>query len=205
MRAQTQQLRRDCRNHPFVRGIEDGSLPAEVFCRWVVQDWRYLLTYVQVLESLAELAPLPGPAQRWRSLAEFTRSDELALHRAYAVRFGLTDGDLDGATDAPATRAYTQFLCDQAERSYGFGVAALVPCGVGYVTLAADLSKGALPPEPRYADWIVTYADPDFAQAVQWMERQLDELDEDDEELLMIYRKGAEHELAFWQQLWAGW
>ena len=30
-------------DHPFVRGVADGSLDPEVFENWVKQDYRYLL------------------------------------------------------------------------------------------------------------------------------------------------------------------
>lgn len=186
-------------------GIADGSLPTDVFARWVVQDWCYLLTYVEVLEALAACAPTTAAWAKWAELATFTRDEELALHRAYAARFDLSERDLDGAEHAPATRAYTDFLRASAARSYGHGVASVVPCGVGYVTLAADLAAGPLPVEARYADWIQTYADPVFAESVAWMEAELSGAEGDEEALAATYRQGAEHELAFWDQLWRGW
>ena len=205
LRASTAPLRAACRAHPFVGGIADGSLPAGVFARWVVQDWRYLLTYVEVLEQVAATAPTAATRAHWADLATFTRDEELALHRAYAARFDLTEADLDGALPAPATAAYTGFLRERAKRSYGHGVASLVPCGVGYVTLATELAAGPLPAEPRYADWIHTYADPAFAEAVAWMEAELNRALGDEAALAATYRAGAEHELAFWDQLWRGW
>lgn len=205
LRQDAAPLRAACRAHPFVRGIGDGTLPPEVFVRWVVQDWRYLLTYVEVLQQVASAAPTAGATARWAELAAFTRDEELALHRAYAARFNLTEAELDNAPDAPATTAYTAFLRDRAAQSYGHGVASVVPCGVGYVTLAAELAAGPLPAEPRYADWIHTYADPVFAQTVAWMEAELNAAEGDEDAFAATYRAGAEHELAFWEQLWRGW
>jgi thiaminase/transcriptional activator TenA len=205
LRVEAAPLRAACRAHPFVGGIADGSLPTDVFARWVVQDWCYLLTYVEVLEALAACAPTTAAWAKWAELATFTRDEELALHRAYAARFDLSERDLDGAEHAPATRAYTDFLRASAARSYGHGVASVVPCGVGYVTLAADLAAGPLPVEARYADWIQTYADPVFAESVAWMEAELSGAEGDEEALAATYRQGAEHELAFWDQLWRGW
>ena len=205
LREGASSLRKACRNHPFVTGIADGSLPTEIFSRWVIQDWRYLLTYIEILEGLASLAPKQESAIYWLDLAVFTRTKELALHRAYAKRFDITKKELDEATDAPATIAYTQFLRQQVQHSYGMGVASLLPCGVGYVTLAADLAKGPMPQDVRYVDWIHTYADPSFAEAVAWMEAELDTVEGDEGELFSTYQQGAEHELAFWDQLWKGW
>ncbi|MAA79584.1 MAG: hypothetical protein CL916_10025 [Deltaproteobacteria bacterium] len=205
MRAETKAVRHACQQHPFVLGIADGSLAPVVFVRWVVQDWRYLLTYVEVLEELATLAPTEEVTRYWNKLAEFTRKDELVLHRVYAKRFGISEQELDHAKDAPATIAYTAFLRAQVKRSYAHGVASLVPCGVGYITLATELAKGPLPKDDRYADWIRSYSDESFAQAVAWMEKELDGVSGDESELAATYRQGAQHELDFWEQLWTGW
>lgn len=205
LRDEAAPLRAACLSHPFVVGLGDGSLPPAVFARWVVQDWRYLLTYVEVLETLASGAPTPAAQDRWRALAALTRDEELALHRAFAARFALTEADLDTATDAPATAAYTGFLRQAVARSYGHGVAAIVPCGVGYVSLAAALAEGPAPADARYADWITTYNDPAFAEAVVWMERELDACPGEHGAFDATYAEGARHELAFWDQLWRGW
>ncbi|MFT4628389.1 MAG: thiaminase/transcriptional activator TenA [Myxococcota bacterium] len=190
-------LRAACRAHPFVLGIGDGSLPPETFARWVVQDWLYLQTYADVLDRAAELA-----GGRWAELATLTRDEELRLHRTFAARFGLSAADLDGATPWPATVAYTGFLRTHAD-SYPTLVASLVPCGVGYVELAQGLAVQP-PADPRYADWVAMYADPVFAEAVAWMEAELDAVHADDAALAAVYAAGAAHELAFWEQLWRG-
>lgn len=204
-RANAATLRLACRHHPFVLGIADGSLPPHVFVRWVIQDWRYLLTYVDILEKLSILAPTKEATEYWGALADFTRQHELILHRSYAKRFGITETELDHATDAPATVLYTEFLKAQVQRSYGHGVASIVPCGVGYITLATELAKGPMPKDIRYADWIHSYSDEAFAKAVAWMEKELDGVFGDDRELAVTYQQGAQHEFDFWEQLWVGW
>ena len=204
LRALAAGHRAACRAHPFVRGIEDGSLPPDTFARWVIQDWRYLQTYVEVLEKVADSAPTRGARARWRETAALTRDEELDLHRSFAARFGLDAAALDAAPTWPATAAYTDFLRTQAQTSYALGVASLVPCGVGYVSLAQDLSRGPAPADDRYAEWISTYADPAFAEAVAWMEAELDGVVGDVVDIERVYRQGAQHELAFWDQLWHG-
>jgi thiaminase/transcriptional activator TenA len=34
--------------HPFVRGIGDGTLEEDLFKRWVLQDYRYLKEFARV-------------------------------------------------------------------------------------------------------------------------------------------------------------
>jgi thiaminase (transcriptional activator TenA) len=204
-REHAKDVQNACMTHPFVMGVADGTLPPSVFSRWIIQDWKYLLTYMKVLERIADLAPTSEASDRWRDLARFTRDEELALHRGFAARFGISKQDLDEAIDAPSTTAYTNFLQERSKKSYGHGLASLVPCGVGYVSIAGKLATGPLPEDSRYADWIRTYADPTFAEAVGWMEKELDMADGNDTELADIYLQGAQHEYSFWQQLWNGW
>jgi len=193
-----------CLAHPFVRGIASGSLPAAVFARWVVQDWHYLQTYLQVLGTLARTAPCAHARQRWGQMAVLTRDEELDLHRSFAQRFDIAPAQLAGAAVWPGTLAYSAFQVEQANRSYGRGVAALVPCGVGYVTLARALAAESAPADDRYADWIRMYSDPAFAQAVDWMESELDRVDEEEDALAVVYRNGVTWELRFWEHLWQG-
>ncbi len=195
LRRQHAALLAACRAHPFVRGIADGTLPAPSFRRWVVQDWLYLLTYADVLDVAAASAPSPEARRRWAGLASLTREVELDLHRAFAARYDLSAADLDGAAPTEATTGYTRFLRAHAARGYGPLVASLVPCGVDYVEIARALSGEVAPP---YAAWVETYADPAFADAVAFMQAELDAAPGDEAELETAYAAGAAHELAFW-------
>ncbi len=42
--------------HPFVRGIGDGSLEEERFRRWVLQDYRYLKEFARIFAWAAAKA-----------------------------------------------------------------------------------------------------------------------------------------------------
>ncbi|MFN8532550.1 MAG: thiaminase II, partial [Dehalococcoidia bacterium] len=43
--------------HPFVRGIGDGSLPIERFLYWVKQDYRFLIEYCRLFALAAARSP----------------------------------------------------------------------------------------------------------------------------------------------------
>jgi thiaminase (transcriptional activator TenA) len=96
--------------HPFVRGIADGTLDPEIFQRWVLQDYLYLKEFARIF------AWAVAKAQRLESMAWYsevlnlTLNTEMELHRSYASRFGITPEDLEAAEMWPTTRAYTDFL-----------------------------------------------------------------------------------------------
>ena len=203
LRDEAAPIREACLRHPFVRGIGDGTLPPEVFARWVRQDWLYLQRYVEVLARAARLAPTSGARARWSDLCALTVDHELDLHRAFAARFGLTPAALDATTPYAATAAYGRFLAESAA-AYPRLVAAVVPCGVGYVEIARALAAQPAPADARYADWIRTYDDPVFREAVAWMEAELDAHGPSGDRVEETYRAGTRHELAFWDALWTG-
>lgn len=196
--------RAGCLAHPFVRGIANGSLAPEVFARWVRQDWLYLQTYVEVLERAAERAPTDEATKLWHGLHDLTVNYELDLHRAFAARFGISAASLDETVPYEATANYTRFLSECTSDSYAAIVARVLPCGVGYAEIGAALAAGDTPPDERYADWVRTYDDDVFRDAVARMESELDRHADDRALAADIYARGAAHELAFWEALWLG-
>ena len=47
---------KECLNHPFVTGIGDGTLPAEKFQFFMLQDYLYLFDYARVF-ALGAFSP----------------------------------------------------------------------------------------------------------------------------------------------------
>ena len=176
--------------HPTVRGIATGTLDEAVFRSWLEQDYLFLLDYVRVFSRLAWQAP-DAHLGDLVDLAHETLHGELELHRSLAAPFG---ADLERATKGPACAAYTAFLLDAAA-DYGVGLAALYPCMWGYSTIGRLLP---VPPEPRYARWVETYADPGFAALAVRIGEMLDEAAPDAAAAEAAFREGMAHELAFW-------
>jgi thiaminase/transcriptional activator TenA len=180
--------------HPTVAGIARGDLDPAVFRSWLEQDYLFLLDYVRVFARLAGQAP-DGHLGDLVDLAHSTWHDELTLHRSLAAEF---DADLFGAVKGPATSAYTEFLL-AAANDYGRGLAALLPCMWGYSTLGGMLPP---PPEPRYARWVATYADPGFAALAARCGQLLDEAYAeglvDEPTATAAFDAALAHELAFW-------
>ncbi|NNH71453.1 transcriptional regulator [Nocardia uniformis] len=178
--------------HPTVVGIGKGVLPEPVFRSWLEQDYLFLLDYVRVFSRLAWQAPAAHLGDLV-DLAYATYHEELSLHRSLAGEFG---ADLEHAVKGAPCRAYTEFLLESAA-SYGDGLAALYPCMWGYSTLGSILAEN-MPTEPRYRQWVQTYADPAFAALTRRCGQMLDESDMDPARAESLFLEGMRHELAFW-------
>jgi thiaminase/transcriptional activator TenA len=197
-------------DHPFVAGIGDGSLEIERFKRWVVQDYLYLKEFARVFAWAAAKADRLETMSWYASALDLTLNTEMALHRAYAGRFGLAEAELEAAPVWPTTRAYTDFLVrtaadgDQAEL-----VAALLPCAWGYVHIARRLMARPAPADPRYAEWIAQYASPEFAAAVDWLIAEMNRLAEGApaakrQRLVELFVTSSRYEWQFWEMCWRG-
>ena len=206
LRRENNTLFEAAQNHPFVCGIGDGSLPREVFGRWIAQDWLYLQGYVEALEAASRLAAEETSRGFWSELARITREVELELHRGLARRFGLSIEALDEAVPFEATVAYLEVL-RAARESYPTLVATLTPCAVGYAEIARALNAQGGSRPKDYEAWIQTYMDPAFQETVQVFEAELDRCGAVEGGGLAIegaYRDAARCELEFWEGLWRG-
>ena len=187
-----QDLARACRAHPFVRALADGTLPADAFRRFIAQDVFFLRAF---LRAYAATAARSDDLDLVRELHDLMAGvlEELNLHRAYAQRLQI---ELAGVRPYVATRAYTDFLLRTAWQSpVGETLAAMTPC----MRLYAWLGRALAPPTPGnpYADWIHTYAGPEFEALARRLEALLDRLAEDTPAVRDAYRYALEYELNF--------
>jgi thiaminase (transcriptional activator TenA) len=196
--------------HPFVRGIGDGTLDEAVFARWVRQDYLYLKDFARVFAWAVAKSDRLDSMGWYAAVLNLTLNTEMGLHREYAARFGLTPADLEGEEMWPTTRAYTDFLVRvSADGDMAELVAALLPCAWGYAYLAKRLAEGGVPADRRYADWIEQYASAEFAEAAEWLKGEMNRLAEEVGEekrarLAEIFVLSSRYELLFWEMCWKG-
>jgi thiaminase/transcriptional activator TenA len=196
--------------HPYVRGIGDGSLDEELFKNWVLQDYRYLKEFARIFAWAVAKSDRLDSMGWYAAVLNLTLNTEMELHRQYAARFALTPDDLEATPMWPTTRAYTDFLVrTAADGDMADLIAALLPCAWGYVYVAQRLAKDALPADQRYADWIAQYASDEFAQAAEWLKDEMNRLAEGAtaekrQRLKETFVLSSRYEWAFWEMCWKG-
>jgi thiaminase (transcriptional activator TenA) len=183
--------------HPFVRGLGDGSLDEAAFRYYIRQDYRFLIDYARLLSLGAARAPRVEWMRRFAGLASSVLETEMALHRAFAGRWGVSIAELESERVAPATAAYADFLLRVASLGdFGELCAAVAPCMWGYAEIGAALAASAT--SDRYAEWIDMYASTEFGELAAWSRSLLDEVDGDVERMTVAFVTSSEHELRFW-------
>ncbi len=191
-------------DHPFVRGIGDGTLDVERFAFWIRQDYLYLIEYCRLFALGAARAPDLATIARFADLLQATARTEMDLHRGYAAQFGISADDLEHEAMAPTTRGYTDFLLRVAAvGDFAELAAALLPCMWGFSEIGRRLAGRPRPSDARYAAWVEMYADPDFAALADWCRDLVDRLADDAgpatrERMTAAFLTSSRYELAFW-------
>ena len=154
-------------DHPFVRGLTDGSLSREAFRFYVVQDALYLREFARALSVAAARAPVDDWIIMFNEHAATALRVERALHEGFFQQFGLTPETVAATPLAPVNQAYTSYLLAVAYGApFHENVAALLPCYWIYWEVGKALEQTGSP-EPLYARWIATYAAEEFGAVVR--------------------------------------
>ncbi len=194
--------------HPFIRGIGNGSLNIARFRHWVRQDYRFLIEYARMLAIAAARAPGLEAMTKLAQLTNETLHVEMSMHRSYAAEFGISEEELEREEMSPTCRAYTDFLVRTAATgSFPELVGALLPCMWGFSEVGQRLAAGDRPADPRYSAWIDMYASEEFAELAAWCRGLLDRVAEGlpESELSRIeetFVTSSRYEYLFWEMAW---
>ncbi|WP_100502297.1 TenA family protein [Geodermatophilus chilensis] len=184
--------------HPFVAGIGDGTLSRERFAGYVAQDVFFLESFARAYAVGIAHSPDRATMDVFADLLAGVR-EELALHAGYAARW---DIDLTRVEPLPATLAYTDFLLSTAFLGgITLTAAAMTPCMRLYAHLGRSLSADRA---GDYAEWVTTYADPNFEELAATLERLLDRHAGDTPAVRTAYRRAMRLEVGFFDAAWRG-
>jgi thiaminase (transcriptional activator TenA) len=153
--------------HPFIKGLTDGTLPAESFAFFVVQDGLYLKQYASALAAVASRAPHAAAMRMFARHAADAVAVEQELHSGLLRELGISAAEAARAEPAPTNLAYTSYLLATIRGgSYAEGVGAVLPCYWIYWEVGKELLRLGSP-DPRYQRWIDTYGGDEFGEVVR--------------------------------------
>tara|TARA_B100001142_G_scaffold237140_1_gene235645 strand:- start:1379 stop:2032 length:654 start_codon:yes stop_codon:yes gene_type:complete len=201
----TRDIQESILNHPFPRGIGDGTLPMESFKYFIEQDYLFLIDYSKILGLAAIKSPDRHKMKSFSELLLETISTEMELHIQFCDRLGISENDLGKIEKAEATAAYTNFLVRTGyEGSYEEIVAALLPCMATYSDIGIYLKSKALTGIPKeYEEWISMYSSDEFKDLACWITSLINTIGESAGEsslrnMVLTYESSCVHELNFW-------
>jgi thiaminase (transcriptional activator TenA) len=186
-----------CLQHPFVRGLSDGTLPITSFREYIAQDAYFLEAFARAYAYALAGSPDRHGLEAFNKLIAGVL-DELTLHASYAERWQVNLAQVEAL---PATLAYTDFLLTTAATSsVGEICAAMTPCMRLYAYLGQTLSaeRISLARNP-YREWVETYASADFQALAGTLEALLDRYAEDTPPIRAAYTRAMQLELGFFE------
>jgi thiaminase/transcriptional activator TenA len=196
--------------HPFVQALIDGSLDADRFRFYQMQDARYLEGFADACSILSTRFTDPGDKLWFIDAARLAIVVERELHEGYGERLGYTADDIAALELTPDTRAYVNHMLTCARHgSLLEGVAALVPCPWLYTDVGQRLVLGNpdIPEDHPFAEWLETYADPGFVTYTNELLAILQRLAESHgsewrERAVRAFTTSVKYEWKFWEQAW---
>lgn len=210
-RAENADLWVSLAEHDFVRGMADGTLPAESYQFYVEQNLLYLPQYARAIALAVARSRSAGElAEHTASLVNIVDVEIPQNEELLRLTRTLTGSTAPRASRmAPGCRNYTSYLLAVAASGDTTDIAALImPCAWSYGEIARSY-RGKVAEHPVYTAWFDFFAADEYEQLVQRMRRKLDAdvvaLGEARRaELREIFTTASELELGFWDMAIAG-
>ena len=189
-------------DHPFLHGLVDGRLDRGCFAQFLEEDRHYIRAFARSLNLLAVKSPRP----QWSRMFTGHAADAIAAEEALQTQLLQALGSVvteSTPSGSPTTFAYAAHLIANCyDGSFLEGLATILPCYWIYAEVGAVL-QAVGSPDPVYADWITSYAGPEYAGVVASVLDVVDELGTQDgaagkRRCLELYRMGARLEWMFW-------
>lgn len=197
-------------DHPFVKGIGDGTLAREKFRYYMIQDHKYLMQYAKVFALGLVKAVDEKDMRMYSDLIKATLDTENAVHQAYLKELDVTAEAINSTPMALNNKSYTDYMIAQASKGGLPEIAvAVLACSWSYKVIGDHLAsvlehQG----DSFYARWIRMYSSTDYRKAnddmIALVDRYCSSLSEEhlarlDEVLLDC----SYYEYQFWDMAWS--
>jgi thiaminase (transcriptional activator TenA) len=167
--------------HPFTSAMADANLPEPAFRHYLVQDYLFLIEFARAYALAVYKAPQLADMREAAAALAAILDVEMNLHVKLCAGWGFSPADLERATPAAETLAYTRYVLDTGMRGDLLALkVALAPCVIGYAEIALRLAATAAGSEASnpYRVWIDEYAGAAYQEVAAKARADLDRLAE---------------------------
>lgn len=195
--------------HPFVLGIQEGTLDKEKFRFYIIQDYLYLEEYAKTFAVGVAKAKSLETARLFSKYIS-VMDGELDVHHGYLQKFGVSQEEVDNTPRTLDNLSYTSYMLRVAyEEGEAEILAAILACAYSYEVIAKRIlenNPSAIKDE-FYGDWISGYSSEGYAEGNVILLETLDRLTEHYTErqkkhLCDIFVACSKYEMTFWEMSW---
>lgn len=125
--------------HPFVLGIQNGTLDKEKFRFYIIQDYLYLEEYAKVFAVGVAKAKSLETAKLFSKYIAVMNGD-LDVHSGYLGKLGVTQNTLDTPPRSLDNLSYTSYMLRVAyEEGEAEILTAILSCAYSYEVIAKKM------------------------------------------------------------------
>ena len=205
----TKELWQMYNRHPFVLGIQNGTLDIEKFRYYIIQDYLYLEDYAKTFAIGVAKAKSLETANLFAKYIN-VMNGELDIHSGYLAKLGITQKEIDAAARSIDNLSYTSYMLRVAyEEGEAEILAAILACAYSYEIIAKNMVKNnpSAVNDEFYGDWIKGYISDGYAAENIILLEKINRLTKDYTEqqiqhLVEIFTVCSRYELAFWDMAW---
>jgi thiaminase/transcriptional activator TenA len=194
--------------HPFVRGLADGTLPEACFRHYLGQDYLFLFHFARAYGLAAYKADNLGDIRQAGAGLSAIIDVEMALHVEFCAGWGLNEDEMAALPEAEETMAYTRYVLEKGVQGDLLDLhVALAPCMLGYAEIGLALAEDStahVEANP-YTPWIDMYASDEYQAVAADEQATINRLMAERggpgrlPSLTETFRKATRLEAAFWE------
>jgi thiaminase/transcriptional activator TenA len=186
--------------HRFVRELFSGAVPDAVMARYLIQDHRFLDSFLILLgAALASADTFEARLRFGRSTGMVSAEENTYFLRAFEA-LGVTEDRRAAAPDTEPTIGFKAIMREAAEtRSYAAALSVLIVAEWLYLDWASRAPQ-PLPDNFVHAEWITLHDNPNFRGFVDFLRAELDRVGPAQADLCRdFFRRAAALELGFFE------
>lgn len=195
--------------HPFVIGIQNGTLDKDKFRYYMIQDYLYLEDYAKTFAIGVAKAKSLKTANLFAKYIN-VMNGELNVHEGYFAKLKITQEEIDSACRSLSNLSYTSYMLRVAyEEGEAEILAAILACAYSYEIIAKNIVKNnpSSVNDEFYGDWVKGYISDSYSAENAVLLEEMNRLSENYTEkqiqhLVDIFVACSRYELAFWEMSW---
>jgi len=190
--------------HRFVKELFTGAVPDAVMARYLIQDHRFLDSFLILLgAALASADGFEARLRFGRFIGMVSAEENTYFLRAFEA-LGITKARRAANPDTQPTTGFKAIMREAAERrSYAAALSVLVVAEWLYLDWASRAPQ-PLPDNFVHAEWITLHNNPDFRGFVDFLRAELDRVGPADADLCRdFFDRAVALELSFFEASYA--